>query len=88
MNFYSADAPLISLLAKTGANVQSSFFADWQIQPEQGKPDVNETLARIGEWFLVENNCYELSKYISIVQKSILFCSITEMRYLQIFKFL
>jgi hypothetical protein len=48
MSFYSASAPSITLLAKTGANVASDFFADWQIQPEQGKPDINETLARIG----------------------------------------
>jgi hypothetical protein len=48
MNFYSAKAPSINLSAKTGANVLSDFFVDWQIQPESGKDDANETLARIG----------------------------------------
>ncbi|KAI6177168.1 LBP / BPI / CETP family protein [Aphelenchoides bicaudatus] len=46
MNFYSAKAPSI-VLSSQKANVVSDFFADWQIQPEEGKVDINETLARI-----------------------------------------
>jgi hypothetical protein len=49
MNFYSSSAPSINLMAISGANVFSDFYVDWQIQPQNGEKDINETLARIGK---------------------------------------
>jgi hypothetical protein len=48
MNFYSAKEPAISLLEGSVAQVLADFHIDWQIQPEDGKKNVNDTLARLG----------------------------------------
>ena len=50
LRFHSADAPLIQFNgANSSAAALATFYADLHIQPEAGRPNINGTLARLGE---------------------------------------